>query len=311
MKKILVIKLGALGDFVVGIGQMMELKELYPDAEFTLMTHKSLVPIAKQMGMFSNYIIDNRLSYWNLKNMSRLLREVLVGEFDVVIDFQVSSRTEKRYYPILRWFMPKSFTWIRNSIKNPDQIHVEKKRACSWGVSRMEQFSLALTLTDLTFLHGENKHFDELPDKFVLFIPGCSPGNVHKRWPSGHFSELARRLAERGIHSVLVGTKDEAAEMTEIAESTPMVCNMMGKTSLLDIPDLAVRSLAAVGNNTGPSHMAALSGVPIIALYATRTKPCSIRGKQTINIVSPGTIDLITVDMVWEKLQPFIEAVEK
>ena len=96
MKKILVIKLGALGDFVVGIGQMMELKELYPDAEFTLMTHKSLVPIAKQMGMFSNYIIDNRLSYWNLKNMSRLLREVLVGEFDVVSDLQVSSRTEKR-----------------------------------------------------------------------------------------------------------------------------------------------------------------------------------------------------------------------
>ena len=102
MKKILVIKLGALGDFVVGIGRMMELKERYPGAEFTLMTHKSLISIAKQMGVFSHYIIDNRLSYWNLKEMTRILRETLAGQFDIIVDLQVSSRTEKRYYQMLR-----------------------------------------------------------------------------------------------------------------------------------------------------------------------------------------------------------------
>ena len=137
-------------------------------------------------------------------------------------------------------------------------------------------------------------------------IPGCSPGNPHKRWPAYRFAELARRLAEQGIHSVIIGTKAESAEIEEIAASTPLAHNMMGKTSILDIPDLAVRSLATVGNDTGPSHMTALSGTPMIALYAARTKPCSIHGKQVTNMVSPGTIDMITVDDVWEKLSPFL-----
>lgn len=201
--------------------------------------------------------------------------------------------------------MPKSFSWAR--IRYNTVTHVEKTKARTWGKAREEEYIFEPALTDLTFLHGENKHFHELPERFVTMIPGCSPGHPHKRWPSYRFAELAKRLAEHGIHSVVIGTKAEASEIEAIVSSCPMAVNMLNKTSLMDIPDLAQRALATVGNDTGPSHMTALSGTPMIALYATRTKPCSIKGKQAINMVSPGTIDQITVDDVWEKLEPFLK----
>lgn len=302
-EKILIIKLGALGDFMVALGRIMAIREHYADAEITLMTHKSLVAIGKQTGC-DHFIIDNRVSYLNIKEQKRILDEVIAGDFDRVINLQPVKRTQKRYLPVFRWMMPHSFIWTDGY--NGETIDVKKKRSWSWGTATTYTLPVVSKVTDLSFLHGENKHFDELPEKFVTLIPGCSPGHPHKRWPIEHFSELAQRLADKGIHSVIIGTKAEEQEIAAIAAATPMAVNMMNKTSIIDLPDLARRALASVGNDTGPSHITALSGQPMIALYATRKKPCSIKGPQAINIVSPGPIGEISVDTVMEALAPFI-----
>ena len=305
MQKILVIKLGALGDFVLELGGMMEVRRRFPDAQLTLMTNKAFLPIAKQAGIFTDYIIDNRVSWFNLKQQSRLVREVTSGGFEYIFDFQCVSRTEKKYFPIFRWFMPHSFTWV--SARKSFAWKVEKTRRLGLGKLTREDYPFSMPVTDLSFLHGENKYFNELPERYVMLIPGCSPNHPHKRWPIAYYSELAQRLAEKGIHSVVIGTKAEEAEITAIASSTPMGVSMLNKTSLLDIPDLARRALATVGNDTGPSHMASLSCAPTIAIYDKRTAVGALRGPRSINMVSPSTIDLITVDMVWEKLLPILE----
>ena len=307
MQKILVIKLGALGDFVLELGGMMEVRRRFPDAELTLMTNKAFLSIAKQAGIFSNYIIDNRVSWFNLKEQIRLVKEVTSGGFEYIFDFQCVSRTEKKYFPVFRWFMPHSFTWV--SARKSFAWKVEKKGR-GRGKLTKEEYPFNMPVTDLSFLHGENKHFGELPEKFVMMIPGCSPNHPHKRWPIANYSELAARLAERGIHSVVIGTKAEEMEINAIVGASSMAVNMLNKTSLLDIPDLARRALATVGNDTGPSHMASLSGAPAIAIYDKRTAVGALRGPRSINMVSPSTIDLITVDMVWEKLLPILEAAE-
>lgn len=305
MKKILIIKLGALGDFIIAIGAMVRLREQNPDAEFSLMTNRAFLPIARQMGIFSNYIIDNRGSYFNFKELKRIVGEVIGHGFDTVYDFQCTGRTRRNYYSVFRLLMGKSYEWI-DAVNNSKNC-VSKKRAFSWGSSTVEPCQVVIPTTDLSFLHGENKHFDELPERFVLMIPGCSPKHPYKRWPVQNFSAVAQRLAEQGIHTVVMGTQAEAEEVNGIVSSTPMAVSMLNKTSLLDIPDLVRRSIAVIGNDTGPSHIAAFSGRPNIAIFDQRTAASVTRGKQSINMVSPGTIDLITVDMVWEKLQPILE----
>ncbi len=304
MKNILIIKLGALGDFIIILGYMMSIRKKYPDAKITLMTNKAFLSIAKQSGAFDDYIIDNRASYWNFKEQLRILREVLRGGFDYIIDCQANKRTRLKYYPVFRYFMPKTFCWT--SLGSGSVVKVEKRSSLSWGTESRTPVEVELVTTDLSFLHGENKYFSELPERFVLFIPGCSPTHPYKRWPVGYFKQLANRLAEQGIHTVVMGTKAEAAEVDAIAQASSMVISMLNKTSLLDIPDLVRRSIAVVGNDTGPSHIAAYSGKPVIAIFDQRTARSITRGPQSINLVSDSTIDLITVDMVWEKLSPFL-----
>lgn len=305
MQKILVIKLGALGDFVLELGGMMEVRRRFPEAQLTLMTNKAFLPIAKQAGIFSDYIIDNRVSWLNFKQLYRLAREVAAGGFSYIFDFQCVSRTEKKYFSAARWFMPHSFTWVNTF----QEIAMKVEKTSSFGFGKLTRTAYPFTMpvTDLSFLHGENKHFNELPERYVMLIPGCSPNHPHKRWPIAYYSELAQRLAEKGIHSVVIGTKAEEEEIKAITASTPMGVSMLNKTSLMDIPDLARRALATVGNDTGPSHMASLSCTPTIGIYDKRTAVGALRGPRSINMVSPSTIDLITVDMVWEKLLPILE----
>lgn len=304
MEKILIIKLSALGDFIIAVGGMQKIREKHPDAEFTLMTGTPYVPIAKQMNMFSNIIIDNRGTWWNIPRLVKLASEVAGGDFDHVYDIQGVSRTRKKYFPALRLLSRKSFVWY--NVHDCTELHVEKNRRMSFGSCTQKQGVSYAVPSDLAFLHGPNKHFHLLPERYVLLIPGCSAKNAHKRWPVASYCEIVRRLADRGIHSVVIGTNAEAAEINAICGSHPMAINMLNKTALLDVPDLARRSYVTLGNDTGPTHMASYSSVPTIAVYWSKTRYGHLKGPCSTSIVSPGSIDQISVDEVWEHILPHL-----
>lgn len=304
-EKILIIKHGALGDFVLSVGTMCHIREMHPEASLSLMTMSPFVAMARQMNMFDEYIIDNRPSAWNLPYMFKVLAKIARGKFSHIYDLQASSRTRYRYYPLLRWMMPRSFVWV--NYRKGVEYKIEKKCPVGIGAQHRNGIHAPFKISDLTFLKGEGKHFDALPERYVLLIPGCSPNHPYKRWPIENFQELVCRLTDRGIHSVVIGTDIEAEEVNAIAGASPMAVNMLNKTSLLDVPQLAMRAIACVGNDTGPSHMASLSGCFAIALYDNRTKQGALRGANSVNLISPDLITKITVDQVWETLLPKLD----
>lgn len=304
MEKILVIKHGALGDFVLEMGAMFDIRKKHPEAELTLLTNKAFVNMGRKMGIFTDYIVDNRVSYFRIKETYAVLKAVADGGFSKIYDLQGSGRSRKKYFAVLRWMIPHSYDWV--DCRYGTVRRIEKNGAFGCGSLRVTKEEMTWTPTDLSFLHGDNKELDSLPEKYVLMISGCSPTHPYKRWPVESFSALAKRLAEHGVSTVLIGTNAEAAEVNAIAAATPLAVSMLNKTSLMDVPDLARRALATVGNDTGPSHMAAMAGGPTIALYDNRTRMSITRGPQSVNLVSDSTIDLITVDMVWEKLERFL-----
>ncbi len=310
---ILIIKLGALGDFVLAVGTIRHIaermKETYPDAKFTLMTGKAFVPLGEQMGIFSDYIVDNRGSYWKRDEFPRVMREVVEGNFDYIFDVQGSKRTRRKYYTALRLLMRRSFTWVNTY--GQTQLRVTKKHRWGWGaVEERPSEKDTGVVSDLSFLHGKNEHFHLLPERFVLMIPGCSPNHPYKRWSPANYAALACKLAERGISTVVIGTAAEKEEMESICANSPMSVNMMGKTSMTDVPDLARRALAVVGNDTGPTHIASLSNAPTLALYDFRTRCGATQGPRSENIVSENLIDEITVERVWQSLEPFLAPAE-
>lgn len=305
MEKILVIKHGALGDFVLEMGAMFDIRKKHPEAELTLLTNKAFVNMGRKMGIFTNYIVDNRVSYFRMKETYGVLKAVADGGFSKIYDLQGSGRSRKKYFAVLRWMVPHSYDWV--DCRYGTVRHIEKKGSFGCGTLSVTKEEMHWTPTDLSFLHGDNAELIEsLPEKYVLMISGCSPTHPYKRWPVANFSALAQKLAEQGISTVLIGTNAEAAEINAIAASTPLAVSLLNKTGLMDVPDLARRALATVGNDTGPSHMAAMAGGPTIAIYDNRTRNSGTRGPKSVNLISDSTIDLITVDMVWEQLAPHL-----
>ena len=303
-EKILVIKHGALGDVVLAMGTMKRLRELHPDAHMVLMTMGMFVPMVKQLGVFDDFIVDNRLPYWKLGATKAAISAIVNGGFTRVYDLMESSRTRKRYFPAVRFLLNHSLEWIAGN--SGELRKICKSKSWCFGSIEREPYHVEKVLTDLSFMHGEGKHFHELPGKYVLMIPGCSPQHPHKRWPISNYCELVRLLAECGISSVILGTKTEATEVETIASSSPMAISFLGKSSLMDIPQLALRSLACVGNDTGPTHMCAYSGVPVIAIFCNRTRNSAITAKQITNLISDGDIDEISVAQVWQHLEKYL-----
>ncbi len=104
--------------------------------------------------------------------------------------------------------------------------------------------------------------------RWIALHPGARW--LNKRWPAAHFAKLVRLLADRlpDTRFVLLGAAGEAALTAEVAAAAPERClNLAGATSLWEMIEWARRSTALVTNDTGPMHVAAALGRPVIAIF--------------------------------------------
>ncbi len=109
----------------------------------------------------------------------------------------------------------------------------------------------------------------------VALHPGSS--DAAKRWPVERFASLAERLSEQGKAVVVVGGPEERSNAEVILGPVKGVAvNLAGRLALDDLPvlfaDPSVKAL--VSSDSGPVHVAWISGTPVVALYA-RTTPGS------------------------------------
>ena len=80
-------------------------------------------------------------------------------------------------------------------------------------------------------------------------------------------------MSARGTIPVLIGAEAEASVLDDIAGHVPRAINLGGRTSLGQIAALARRATCAVGNDTGPIHIAATVGCPTVALFGAGSDP--------------------------------------
>ena len=89
--KILVIKLGALGDFVLAMAAMRKIREAHPDDDITLLTTPPFEPLARASGWFDAVETDGRPKGW--LGEFGLVHRLRRARYDRVYDLQTSSRS--------------------------------------------------------------------------------------------------------------------------------------------------------------------------------------------------------------------------
>ncbi|ALP52170.1 ADP-heptose--LPS heptosyltransferase [Candidatus Tenderia electrophaga] len=104
----------------------------------------------------------------------------------------------------------------------------------------------------------------------VGFMPGAEYGPA-KRWPPESFARLAQRIIDSGRQVWLFGSDKDEAICDDIATEVDRVevVNLAGRTRLVDAIDLIAAVDMAVTNDSGLMHIAAATGVEVIAIYGS------------------------------------------
>ena len=267
MSRILVIRLSALGDFVLSFRAFAAIRAHHADAEITLLTTAPYVALAEASPWFDHVFADDRPGLWNVPALLRL-RQLLRG-FAMTYDLQTSGRTS--WYCQLAGRPP--WSGIARGCSHPqpgparERMHTFERQEDQLRLAGVTEFATP----DLSFL---NRHaVPPLPHRYALLIPGASAHRPVKRWPVERYGELAALLVARGLAPVVLGGHDETPLGAAIRAACPNAIDLTGKTAVLDIFAIAAQAAFAVGNDTGPTHMAAAAGCPVIALFSGESDP--------------------------------------
>jgi ADP-heptose:LPS heptosyltransferase len=297
-ENILVIKLGALGDFVQALGPMKAIRSYHLDAKISLLTTKSYSEFAENSGYFDNILIDSRPKFYNLKQWLSLKKLLNSKKFTRVYDLQNNDRTGfyfKLLNPKPEWVgIAKGASHRNTSLERTAGLAFEghKQTLSSAGIEDIEIDTMEWIKNDISHLN--------LKSPYALIIPGCAPTRPEKRWPITNYISLCDYLIRKNIQPVLIGTNDEKTATEQIAKSNSAILNLTGKTSLFDIVPLARKATLAIGNDTGPMHLIAPTGCKTIVLFSANSNPNKHAplGKNVITLQKDKLTNLATETVI-------------
>jgi ADP-heptose:LPS heptosyltransferase len=295
VEKILVIKLSALGDFVLALAAMRKVREAHRKAHITLLTTPPFEGLAKACPYFNAVHIDGRPE--SFPQWMTLRKRLKAANYDRVYDLQTSSQSN-RIFQLLR---PGPPAWSgvalgcsmphRNKLR--DHMHTLERQA--------DQLMYAGIWPDAPTAPGTApapdlswvwKHLPSdrpvsggiKPRPYVMFVPGGSAHRPEKRWPVDRYAELARILYARGFDVVIIGGPAEASLAHAIQRTVPRARDLTGRTDFARVAILGAKAALAVGNDTGPLHLAAASGAPTVVLFSGASDPAlsAPRGKVVV-----------------------------
>jgi ADP-heptose:LPS heptosyltransferase len=279
-RRILVIRLSALGDFIQALGPCAAIRRQHSGDHVTLLTTRPFADLARDIGFFDKVLIDRRPAALDLPGWLTLRRQLRAGRFDRVYDLQTSSRSG-RYAALLRPGMPE-WSGIAWRCSHP---HANLDRDSQHTLDEQtEQLLMAgiypVPVPELPDLGGALPVELEGRD-FVLLVPGSSPLRPEKRWPADRFGAVARALDERGLLPVVTGSAAEAPLAVTICDRCPNALDLTGKTDLAMLATLGRHTRLTIGNDTGVCHLATAAGSPLIVLFSAASDPamCAPRGR--------------------------------
>jgi len=303
-QRILVIRLGALGDFILSTGAFAAIRAAHAGARIVLMTTRPYAELAKASPYFDAIWIDERPRPWQVGRWLALRARLKRARFDRVYDLQTSDRTGF-YFRLLGPGARPDWSGIAPGCSHP---HANPRRDFMHTLDRQaEQLRMAgiqaVPAPDLAWLTADLSRF-HLPPRYFLLVPGGAPHRPAKRWPAARFAELARAVAAGGRVPVVIGAAAERELGAAIAAAEPKARDLTGATGLADIAALARGAEGALGNDTGPMHLIAAVGTPLLVLFSRESDPdlCAPRGAN-VSILRAPDLGALGVAAVLERLR--------
>lgn len=287
--KILIVKLGSIGDIVHTLPALAAIRASLPEAEISWVVEKRSAEILRDNPLISRLIeIDTRSLRRNVnprkflaqvRSEMQKLRDV---KFDVALDFQGLLKSAlvgklsgaKKIYGFSRGSLkePASRFFLSKSVKTSRRANVILKNLSL--ANRALKLGILPDAANLEFpIHLKKEHHAEAEKKaalaagdFAILNPGG--GWPAKLWQAERFGALAARVGEEfGLASVVTyGPGEEELASRVIAAAGPAKI-YPAPVSLKGFFALAQKARVYIGGDTGPTHLAVAAGTPVVGIF--------------------------------------------
>ncbi len=303
-RKVLVFRIGQLGDTIVALPAIWAIRRHLPDAEFTLLCDRHpgkprvlAADLLRGTGAFDHflsYAVDQSQSgkLLRMSRMSRLLLSLRRRRFDCVVYLSPSGRLpeqvqrDRRFFAaagIREFFGFNGFTALpaRKSGSPLPQVAAESdlllKRLAVDGVKvpKPGEGSLDLCLGETEQVELSAWLAKQGTDAGRPWL-GIGPGSKMpaKRWAEERFQEVVRQLiARHNLWPVIFGGPEDAEIATRLLAAWGCGYSAAGELSLRAAAAGLARCRTFLGNDTGTMHLAAAVGTPCIAIFSARAHP--------------------------------------
>jgi len=301
-RSILVFRSSGLGDFICVLPALRLLKKHFPNTKIILLTipssHKKWRNKIIPGGMiFGNHLVDetiviagNKLKNWKtLKTIRSTIRSYR-PDLCVILPFSgegFSGRVKKMIYlkilgvedSIYGTRFESTLSFFRrcqfSEGKFEHQILAALKTLREIGIKDQEiVFDIEISMQDKKIVDDWcNRH--NLKDKTPIAI---HPGSNHKvkQWPIENFKILGEMILDfnREINILLVGGQEDKGLGDFLVKCWGEgAVNFAGKTTFLQTAAILRRCKLFIGNDSGPMHLAAALGIPVIGIFSSITFP--------------------------------------
>lgn len=305
--RILLIKPSAVGDVIHALPVLAKLRKRYPAARIDWMLTPENAQLVGRHPAISNVVLFERRAYgrpwrdWSSSlDFVRMISNLREANYDLVIDLHGQFRSA--FFTLATGAQTRiGFDRPRRRVRHAGRALPEEAfhhawqgaRELSWiaythriGIPTLDAHAIDRYLwlgelldlptgppeTNLPIAPEARERVDQLlksegvGEKPIALL---SPGTIWetKRWLSENFAAVGRHFAEMDWAVILTGAGKDVRACQEVAAQCPQAINLCARTNLSDLAALTQRASICITNDSGPMHLAAALGTPLVAIF--------------------------------------------
>lgn len=301
-RNVLLFHLGAIGDFVLTWPLAMALGRLYAQSRVIYVTHGQKGALAERVLNVESTDIE---AGWHQlfaaqPNLPESATKLLNGAHTIVCFFAKSDET-----------------WMRNVLASgarADLIPIEPRpprdyrghftdfcieQLGPWPALQASAGAMMRAIQSSGILPSSGR------SETIVVHPGS--GGEHKCWPRERFLQLIHRLREQGrTVRVLLGEVELEKWPTDVIRGFESAAEVVRPASLVELFDHLSTAGAAVMNDSGPAHLAAITGTPTVVLFGSSNPTVWRPIGPRVELLHQNPIETIEVDRVYDRLMSIL-----
>ncbi|MDH3723845.1 MAG: lipopolysaccharide heptosyltransferase I [Desulfobacteraceae bacterium] len=290
---ILIVKLSAIGDVIHTLPALNALRNYYPNANITWLVEEDAAPLVQGHKALNRVLVSKR-KHWlkalrslsflsTIKEIFGFIKALRDTRYDMILDFQALLKSgilialargrRKIGFGKGLEHMEHSYIFLNEHVPAVDmEIHALSRGMMllnAVGIPTNEvEYNLPISIHDREKIHELIKQHGINGVESIIAINPVAKWET-KLWPNKKFAELADMLVDQyGMKIVFTGgIKDYSIIQSITSSMKGRAINFAAKTTLTELAALYEKAALVISTDTGPMHLAAAMGTPVVALF--------------------------------------------